>query len=241
MRCEVLVLGIGNVLWADEGFGVRAVEALHAAYAFPAGVDAAGRRHARPHACTSRSACARRVLVFDAIDFGLPPGTLRVLRDAEVPAWGRTKLSPHQTGFNDVLALAQLNGRAPEAIVAIGVQPVELDDFGGSLTRAGQGAPCRGRALAAQRARGVGLSRHAARRRRCRVRAAERRPAGARRLRVRAAVRAPTPAASAIRACSHSLTPGERLTCASACPCRSLAPSDGVALCEGRGQRERST
>ena len=30
-RCEVLVLGIGNVLWADEGFGVRAVEALHAA------------------------------------------------------------------------------------------------------------------------------------------------------------------------------------------------------------------
>ena len=37
-RCEALVLGIGNVLWADEGFGVRAVEALHAAFAFPAGV-----------------------------------------------------------------------------------------------------------------------------------------------------------------------------------------------------------
>ena len=34
-RCEALVLGIGNVLWADEGFGVRAVEALHAACAFP--------------------------------------------------------------------------------------------------------------------------------------------------------------------------------------------------------------
>ena len=37
-RCEALVLGIGNVLWADEGFGVRAVEALHAAWAFPPGV-----------------------------------------------------------------------------------------------------------------------------------------------------------------------------------------------------------
>ena len=23
---EVLVMGIGNILWADEGFGVRAVE-----------------------------------------------------------------------------------------------------------------------------------------------------------------------------------------------------------------------
>ena len=46
---------------------------------------------------------------------------------------GRTKISPHQTGFNDVLALAQINGRAPETVVAIGVQPVELNDFGGSL------------------------------------------------------------------------------------------------------------
>ncbi len=34
---ESLVLGIGNVLWADEGFGVRAVEALHDAYDIPRG------------------------------------------------------------------------------------------------------------------------------------------------------------------------------------------------------------
>src|SRR5512141_3429963 len=132
-RCEALVLGIGNVLWADEGFGVRAVEALHAAFEFPAGVElmdggTLGLNLYEP------VALARRVLVLDAIDFSLPPATLRVLRGDEVPAWGRTQLSPHQTGFNDVLALAQLNGRAPESIVAIGVQPVELADFGGSLT-----------------------------------------------------------------------------------------------------------
>mgnify|MGYP003450115556 CR=1 FL=1 len=30
MAADTLVLGIGNVLWADEGFGVRAVEALNA-------------------------------------------------------------------------------------------------------------------------------------------------------------------------------------------------------------------
>ena len=132
MHSEVLVLGIGNLLWADEGFGVRAVEALHAAYEFPASVTlqdggTLGLLLYEPVAST------RRVLVFDAIDFGLPPGTLRVLRNGEVPAWGRTKLSPHQTSFNDVLALAQMNGRTPDEIVAIGVQPVELNDFGGSL------------------------------------------------------------------------------------------------------------
>ena len=132
LRSEVLVLGIGNLLWADEGFGVRAVEALHASREFPEGVTLqdGGTLGLMLYEPLAR---ARRVLVFDAIDFGLPPGTLRVLRDGDVPAWGRTKLSPHQTGFNDILALAQMNGCTPEAIVAIGVQPVELNDFGGSL------------------------------------------------------------------------------------------------------------
>ena len=32
---QVLILGIGNLLWADEGFGVRAVEELHRRYEFP--------------------------------------------------------------------------------------------------------------------------------------------------------------------------------------------------------------
>jgi hydrogenase maturation protease len=132
-RNEVLVLGIGNLLWADEGFGVRAVETLHAAYAFPEGValQDGGTLGLNLYEAV---ASTRRVLVFDAIDYQLPPGTLRVLRDEEVPAWGRTKLSPHQLGFNDILALAQLRGRGPEKIVAIGVQPDTLDDFGGSLT-----------------------------------------------------------------------------------------------------------
>ncbi len=132
-RCDALVLGIGNVLWADEGFGVRAVEALHAAYAFPAAVSLVD-GGTLGLGLYDVVGSARRVLVFDAIDFGLAPGTLRVLRGDEVPAWGRTKLSPHQNGFNDVLALLALNGRAPETIAAIGVQPQELSDFGGSLT-----------------------------------------------------------------------------------------------------------
>jgi len=135
---EALVLGIGNVLWADEGFGVRAVEALHATYAFPDTVSLqdGGTLGLNLY---EQVASAPRVIVFDAIDFRLPPGTLKVLRDAEVPAWGRAKISPHQTGFNDVLALAHLNGRGPQAIVAIGVQPVELEDFGGSLRAAVRG------------------------------------------------------------------------------------------------------
>jgi hydrogenase maturation protease len=81
-RCEALVLGIGNVLWADEGFGVRAVEALHAAFAFPPQVRLQD-GGTLGLALYEQVASAPRVLVFDAIDYGLPPGTLRV------PAEGR--------------------------------------------------------------------------------------------------------------------------------------------------------
>jgi hydrogenase maturation protease len=134
-RREVLVMGIGNVLWADEGFGVRAVEALHEAFAFPPDVmlmdgGTLGLNLFEP------VASARRVLLFDAIDFALAPGTLRIVMGPDIAARLPAKLSPHQTGFTDVLALARLSNRTPDAIVVVGVQPVDLADFGGSLTPA---------------------------------------------------------------------------------------------------------
>ena len=128
-----LVLGIGNVLWADEGFGVRAVEALHAAYALAGTVElldggTQGMNLLEP--VVSHGA----VLVFDAIDFGLEPGSLRVLRDRDVPAWAATKMSLHQQSFQELLAVADLQGRFPPKLTLIGVQPERLADFGGSLS-----------------------------------------------------------------------------------------------------------
>ncbi len=74
------------------------------------------------------------VLVFDAIDFGDAPATLRVLRDREVPAWCGAKMSLHQQSFMDLLAIADVQGRFPPHLTVIGVQPERLLDFGGSLS-----------------------------------------------------------------------------------------------------------
>lgn len=130
---QVLVLGIGNLLWADEGFGVRAVEALHARWQLPANVSVidGGTQglYLLDHVCG-----AERVLVIDAIDYKLPPATLRVFRDGEVPVWTDTMMSLHQATFQELLALARLRGRFPKHITLIGVQPVILDDLGGSLS-----------------------------------------------------------------------------------------------------------
>jgi hydrogenase maturation protease len=130
---ETLVLGIGNVLWADEGFGIRAVEALHARYRFPDDVrvmDGGTQGIFLLPWVTS----ARRLLIFDAVDFGMPPATLKLVRGDEVPCYmGAKKVSMHQAGFQEVLASAELAGALPGELVLIGVQPELLNDYGGSL------------------------------------------------------------------------------------------------------------
>jgi len=131
---DILVLGIGNVLWADEGFGVRAVEALHEQYEFPQQVRLMDGGTQGLYLVQYVQA-ARRLLVFDAVDYGLPPGTIKLVRDDEVPRFmGAKKMSLHQTGFQEVLAAAALTGRYPQELLLIGVQPLQLEDYGGSLT-----------------------------------------------------------------------------------------------------------
>ena len=130
---NVLLLGIGNLLWADEGFGVRALEHLHAHYQFPANVQLLDGGTQGIYLVQYVEA-ADILVVFDAVDYGLPAGTLKIVEDDEVPRFmGAKKMSLHQTGFQEVLAMAQLLDRYPKHLLLIGVQPVELDDFGGSL------------------------------------------------------------------------------------------------------------
>ena len=134
MTCDTLILGIGNVLWADEGFGTRVVEALHDRYAFPDDVQLVdGGTQGMFLLPWVRS--ARRLLLFDAVDFGDPPATVRLVRGDDVPRFmGAKKVSMHQAGFQEVLFAAELAGDLPEAIALIGVQPERLDDYGGSLS-----------------------------------------------------------------------------------------------------------
>lgn len=130
---NILILGIGNLLWADEGFGVRCVELLNERYRFPDGVRLmdGGTQGIYLVQHVQQADC---LIVFDAVDYGLAPGTLKVVRDDEVPRFmGAKRMSLHQTGFQDVLALAEFTGAYPRELLLVGVQPAELEDFGGSL------------------------------------------------------------------------------------------------------------
>jgi hydrogenase maturation protease len=130
---KVLILGIGNVLWADEGFGVRCVEAMADRFALPETVKLMDGGTQGLYLLPFLAE-ADALLVFDAIDYGLPAGMLRLIRDDQVPAFmGAKKMSLHQTGFQDVIATATLLGQCPPRMVLIGCQPVELEDYGGGL------------------------------------------------------------------------------------------------------------
>ncbi len=131
---DTLVLGIGNVLYADEGFGIRAVEALHARYTFPDNVRVMdGGTQGIFLLPWVRS--TQRLLIFDAIDFGLAPATLQLIVGGDVPRYmGAKKVSMHQAGFQEVLASAELSGEFPSELALVGVQPELLNDYGGSLT-----------------------------------------------------------------------------------------------------------
>ena len=132
-RRDVLVLGIGNILWADEGFGPRAAEAFHQRFRVPEGVEVMDGGTLGgwlvDEICSSR-----RILVFDCCDLKSEPGTLRLLRAEDIKIWSSTKISPHQSGFNDLLATAEILGSLPEDLAVVGVQPAELEDYGGSLS-----------------------------------------------------------------------------------------------------------
>jgi hydrogenase maturation protease len=131
---RTLVLGIGNILWADEGFGVRAVEAFHERFETSRDVVVLDGGTQGLYLVEFVEACDN-LLVFDAIDYGLAPGELRVVRDDAVPRFtGAKKMSLHQTGFQEVLSAADLLGRYPRRLALIGVQPLDLEDWGGPLT-----------------------------------------------------------------------------------------------------------
>ena len=129
----IVILGIGNVLWADEGFGVRCVEALQERWRFADHVRLVDGGTQGLYLIQHVQE-ASKLLILDAVDYGLAPGTLKIVENDDVPRFlGAKKMSLHQTGFQEVLTLSQLTGHYPAEVMLIGCQPEELEDYGGSL------------------------------------------------------------------------------------------------------------
>jgi len=121
----LLVLGVGNVYYGDEGAGVHLVHYLRTKYAFPPHVDVVDGGTLGWQLLNLIAEYAHVVLV-DAV--AAPPGKVYRFGKGEVPdEIGYGKLSSHEWEVPDLLTAMDLYGDLPDVtIVAIGVDPLEF-------------------------------------------------------------------------------------------------------------------
>ena len=122
----VLVLGLGNILMSDDGFGCKVVETLQRDYRFPDGLRVVEGGTLGLDLLPQLEG-VDKLLVIDALQMGAAPGELFRLEGEEVPRAFANKLSVHQMGLQDLLAVAQLQGHLPQQLLVLGVQAESVD------------------------------------------------------------------------------------------------------------------
>lgn len=122
---RVTVLGIGNVILRDEGFGVRVAELLDECYEFPEDVQIVDGGTLGVELLEFVTG-TKKLLVIDSINGGEEPGTMFRFHNEAIMEHFQDKLSAHEVGIQDVLAALSVTGRRIEDVVVIGAQPYDL-------------------------------------------------------------------------------------------------------------------
>lgn len=129
---KIMLLGVGCILYSDEGFGVRVVQKLEKEYCFPdnvslvdggvLGVNLLGVISQPDH-----------LIVIDAIRNNGKPGDLYRLENDSIPERIRAKNSLHQVDFLEALTLCQALDKVPKTVI-IGIEPLDIETLSLELT-----------------------------------------------------------------------------------------------------------
>lgn len=129
-----VVVGLGNPLMTDDGFGLAVLEHLRDRWSLPEGVELVdGGTWGMTLLPVIQD--ARQLLLLDAMNTGAAEGSVSVIEREALPRFLATKLSPHQIDLREVLAIAEFRGALPEDTVAMGAQPARVE-LGTGLTPA---------------------------------------------------------------------------------------------------------
>jgi hydrogenase maturation protease len=126
MTIRTVVLGVGNLLLTDDGVGIHAIRALEQIQDLPEGVELVDGGTAGLNLLCYLEG-ADRLIIIDAIQSSDPPGTIRRIAGAAVPAYMAMKISPHEITLPDLLASARLCDLYPGEVVVWGIKPESLD------------------------------------------------------------------------------------------------------------------
>ena len=131
-KTKITVLGIGNILFTDEGVGIRVVERLQELYEFPLNVsviDGGVLGLSLMHFIAESD----YLIVVDAIKNRGEPGSLYRLEGEDVPRRILAKNSLHQVDFLETLTSCQILDKVPETVI-LGVEPQDIETLGIELT-----------------------------------------------------------------------------------------------------------
>ena len=136
MAQKILVLGVGNILFTDEGVGVRAVEALAEGYEFSGNVElmdggTLGTRLMEPIINTDF------LIVVDAVLGDGEPGSIYRLTGDDLRKSLAFKNSLHQSDLVDTLIYCEFIGNRPEAVI-VGMEPKDYQTMAVEMSTVAQ-------------------------------------------------------------------------------------------------------
>lgn len=133
---EIMVLGIGSILFSDDGFGIQVIQKIEKEYEFPdnvlvvdggvLGINLLGVISKPNH-----------LIVVDTMRNQGQPGDLYRIEGAAIPERIRAKNSLHQVDFLEALTLCQALDKVPKTVI-IGVEPEDIQTLSLVLTPAVQ-------------------------------------------------------------------------------------------------------
>jgi hydrogenase maturation protease len=132
MTKHIMILGVGNILFSDEGFGIRVIEKLQEEYEFPDNLSVmdGGVLGLNLLGAISR---ADHLIVVDAIRNKGKTGDLYRLEGSAIPERIRAKNSLHQIDFLEALTMCQALDNVPETVI-LGVEPADIETIGLEMT-----------------------------------------------------------------------------------------------------------
>jgi hydrogenase maturation protease len=132
MTDNITVLGVGNILYQDDGVGIRVVEALSQGYDFSDNVSIVDGGVLGINLLGIISMAGRLIVVDTVINHGRP-GDLHRLAHQDIPHRILAKNSLHQVDLIEALTLCQALDHVPDTTI-IGIEPLNLNTLNENLT-----------------------------------------------------------------------------------------------------------
>lgn len=129
---EIMILGIGSILFSDDGFGIQVIQTIEKEYEFPDNVLVVdgGVLGINLLGVISKP---RHLIVVDTMRNHGTPGDLYRIEGEAIPERIRAKNSLHQVDFLEALTLCQALDNVPKTVI-IGVEPEDIQTLSLVLT-----------------------------------------------------------------------------------------------------------